>query len=919
MPSTFRVATILLANALLVAAIAIFAAGFFPYKAFIPGLATWQPDSLRVRRPPPFNKVVFMVVDALRSDFVYGNASNFHFTQSLVREGAAIPFTGHASPPTITMPRVKAITTGSVPSFVDLVLNFAESDTTSTLATQDSWLAQLRAKGTGNLLMYGDDTWLRLFPGFFDRADGTTSFFVSDFTEVDNNVTRHVDTELKNDDWTAMTFHYLGLDHIGHKTGPGGPNMPAKQAEMDGIVKRVYQAIQSEAHLSSTLLVLLGDHGMNEAGNHGANSAGEVSTALTFISPKLKNAFLGSACPIEPEKDFSFYRTVEQSDLAPTLAAFLDFPVPLNNLGRIIPRMLALWSDPADRYSLLYENARQISRIAHATFPKEFDNISSLDDDACATALSDAQEIACLWTEIERTHAAHAADDFDSEIAALFLDRFLRKAQNALSGTASNYDTNKLLIGSIISLSALVLAISPLLTSSTGQLATLSSLFFLLLNTLYAITMFASSYVEEEHQFWYWFSGLYLSLLTLKTSRFHDPSHSSRHVGAAGALALTVLLSGLTKRWRTTGQKYAGAPSLLTTLVLPNPYLLWTLIFVTYSVHSRNLSARATSWLQSRHLGALPVLVSMSTLVFKIAFTAADAPELVRSVLPLRPVLQLTQGYPLLNLARLAFFGLVQLLACAIYYEIPWRGGQQQQQQQQRQQQRPQRPSASGFLPVFHDVLALFLIMQTRTENIPLFLVWYAQVRLLEVSPALRHLSATELGLLGLVMQFVAFFAMGGTNAISSVDLSSAYNGVGGYNVVAVGVLTFAGNWAGPVWWSVATARLLVGKAALAVGEDEIEEGAGEVRGKEVPAAGSVSRRGEGRVRQVAFDHFVRLTVFAASSTCAVMVACFVLREHLFIWTVFSPKYLYMVAWVLAQHLIVNGLLVTGGLCLSRW
>lgn len=84
------------------------------------------------------------------------------------------------------MPRVKAITTGSVPSFVDLVLNFAESDDTSTLSTQDSWLAQLKAKGDRGLVMYGDDTWLRLFPGFFRRADGTTSFFVSvspsDFT-----------------------------------------------------------------------------------------------------------------------------------------------------------------------------------------------------------------------------------------------------------------------------------------------------------------------------------------------------------------------------------------------------------------------------------------------------------------------------------------------------------------------------------------------------------------------------------------------------------------------------------------------------------------------------------------------------------------------------------------------------------------
>lgn len=76
------------------------------------------------------------------------------------------------------MPRLKAITTGSVPSFLDVILNIAESDTSSTLAYQDTWLAQLKATG-GRLVMYGDDTWLKLFPGMFDRADGTTSFFVS--------------------------------------------------------------------------------------------------------------------------------------------------------------------------------------------------------------------------------------------------------------------------------------------------------------------------------------------------------------------------------------------------------------------------------------------------------------------------------------------------------------------------------------------------------------------------------------------------------------------------------------------------------------------------------------------------------------------------------------------------------------------
>lgn len=39
---------------------------------------------------------------------------------------------------------------------------------------------------------------------------------------MDNNVTRHLPEELKRDDWNTVILHYLGLDHIGHKTGPRG-------------------------------------------------------------------------------------------------------------------------------------------------------------------------------------------------------------------------------------------------------------------------------------------------------------------------------------------------------------------------------------------------------------------------------------------------------------------------------------------------------------------------------------------------------------------------------------------------------------------------------------------------------------------------------------------------------------------------
>jgi len=112
---------------------------------------------------------------------------------------------------------------------------------------------------------------------------------------------------------------------------------------MDGIVAQVYTAMTTYEHLSSTLLVLCGDHGMNDAGNHGASSPGETSPALVFISPKLGQIAKDVASPAPFEEDFGYYTKVEQSDLAPTLGALLGFPVPRNNLGALIIDFLPFW------------------------------------------------------------------------------------------------------------------------------------------------------------------------------------------------------------------------------------------------------------------------------------------------------------------------------------------------------------------------------------------------------------------------------------------------------------------------------------------------------------------------------------------------------------------------------------------------
>ena len=60
------------------------------------------------------------------------------------------------------------------------------------------------------------------------------------------------------------------------------------------------------------------------------------------------------------------------------------------------------------------------------------------------------------------------------------------------------------------------------------------------------------------------------------------------------------------------------------------------------------------------------------------------------------------------------------------------------------------------------------------------------------------------------------------------------------------------------------------------------------------------------------FTHITLLSSFTCLSVLSTQIACTVLRDHLFIWTVFSPKYLFVVAGSVGMHLGVN--VLVGGM-----
>ncbi|XP_017777458.1 PREDICTED: GPI ethanolamine phosphate transferase 2-like [Nicrophorus vespilloides] len=148
---------------------------------------------------PRIERLIFVIIDALREDFV--TLDNMPFTYQENNRILKVK----VEAPTVTLPRIKALTTGGIPQFVDIILNLG-----ATTKCDDSFLDRAKAAGL-NMIFFGDDTWIRMYPDLFMRMDGTTSFFVNDFKEVDDNVTRHLDEEMLNDDWDIMFLHYLGF------------------------------------------------------------------------------------------------------------------------------------------------------------------------------------------------------------------------------------------------------------------------------------------------------------------------------------------------------------------------------------------------------------------------------------------------------------------------------------------------------------------------------------------------------------------------------------------------------------------------------------------------------------------------------------------------------------------------------------
>ncbi|KAJ2344613.1 major facilitator super transporter protein, partial [Coemansia sp. RSA 2618] len=771
------------------------------------------------------------------------------YTQELLRSGMALGFTAKAQAPTVTMPRIKALMTGTVPSFLDAVLNIAESDTSSSLAHQDNLLWQLRHHGGKEINMFGDDTWLRLFPDMFSRTDGTSSFYVADTVEVDTNVTRHVRPELEREGWGVVVLHYLGLDHIGHLAGPRSPLMRPKQREMDDVVRAVHgivaaqdrERMAADAHAKPTLVVVLGDHAMNEIGNHGGNSRLETSTAFVFIGPGVGGR------PMADRGRNALSRLladeVQQSSLVPSLALLFGVPIPKNNLGLPLPALLGGYSD-RERLHGLQTAAAQIYGVVcaneHSAGAVDLHEITARPAGYAAADCSriDAvgSRLQCKYESALATHRMAALGGESSDAERAYYE-FMELASAHLSRTSSGYDLRLMGAGMVL-MAAAVLGFAVLCQSSGMPLVHAKgrrlavSLPAAAMWITYLVSTLSSSLIEEEHQFWYFW------VQTLLALRLATHGGQWRTLSQMGAFRIV-------RAWNQTGQFWAGEPDVRQYLNVPeNAWIVWVLAAATiaavngaaWALHRQH--PRAALW--SRTYRGLLAYASVCVLAYHVDRSheglSLGVWQAVRACVP---------G----DSARLAqaVYLLTALLAAASCAGLRRAGAHV-----------APLDALTGMMPL--------LLLLSRPHNFAVFGLFFAIFALFfPASPADAQshgpLQASRVLVL-FALAHASFFALGNSNSLASIDLSNAYAGVSRYNEALVGVLVFIGSWAGPLWWAVAGLVLVALDTA----------------------------RQQQRLRVRVRGLLAAAHLWQASMLLAISGVATAMRSHLFVWSVFSPR-----------------------------
>ncbi|XP_067677597.1 GPI ethanolamine phosphate transferase 2-like [Haliotis asinina] len=930
--------------------LSVFLKGFFPLKQGLKGFAKLEDspvvpgDTDNSVPSGRYDRLIVVVIDALRADFVLASQTYMPFLKEMIRDRHVLSLTAKVHSPTVTLPRIKALTTGGIPGFVDVVLNFGSSS-----LDEDNIISQLKRAGK-ELVFYGDDTWMKLFPDHFDRTDGTTSFFVTDYTEVDMNVTRHLPEEMTLDDWDVMVLHYLGLDHIGHLDGPRSPLISPKLFEMDNVLQKLYQAMRqwSEERDLTSLMMVCGDHGMSDQGGHGGASPGETNVPVIFLSPSLHD--------VVPGLDLTSRGSIMQIDVAPTLAALTGIPIPRNNLGEIVAPTLVGYS-LEDKVRLMQLNAHQVSGLLER-------NVADVEKE---TGYRHYQQVMIRhsdWLKTKSTNLSRTSWEMIGNRLVKEYGNAVQEMRSRVSETSTHYDLYGMAVGivliSLILLFLLLVSVSDMstlklstnrmavcliccipvvlghMTMCTSQfrsdflcttsilvlpvqlitmtavvMATLFVVMFLIRyrgrimclrmscvgwmflsgSVLYTLSLLSSSFVEEEHQTWYFYITTLHAVIICnficvvcsqavsqkagrtgafdryeqstnslnvhkphKDTCYHEMNnqnetiHSSTSsitwwtsVTSVAAIFVVLMLCRTLRRWNQTGDKWRTVPDIGDWLVRPeNKSALSAAVVMSM------LCLVITRWRSS-------CLVQSSCNI--IAVISAYCSKAATGVIVFPGVYSgMTKG---ISEAQVTY--LIILLSLILLLR-QWKNHREDPGYQ-----------TAGLWSGLQTIWLLVMMLLLRPHNSALVamvaavesLVSNHMISVVKLRPAFLTLYCLWMGQ-------AAFFFQGNSNSLSTVDVAAGYVGLHEYNPLLIGLLMCLSTYAGPIFWMISLLKY------ISMTDGNLDD---------------ISRN-----KKLKVGHQEAAMIILMSRGLPLCVYCVLVtieRYHLFVWTVFSPKLLY--------------------------
>jgi len=237
-----------------------------------------------------------------------------------------------------------------------------------------------------------------------------------------------------------------------------------------------------------------------------------------------------------------------------------------------------------------------------------------------------------------------------------------------MSSTASNYNVSRLCLGLAVTGIAVLLVSRTVFHECTRSAHTGLFLAFMIIG--YGSMMFASSYVEEEQQFWYWIWSGWMLYLHVRFAASRPSARSN--MGSLPARYPALATFGLAisqrilRRWNQTGQKFAAEPDIARAFFPDHPAIFWGLVILTYVDAGWHLSKSLPSAALLR-LSAL--ILTALAFMFKLNFVAADSPELLVGSFVSRAVEAWPDIFSLVWQARFVFGGLACCALLAFFIE----------------------------------------------------------------------------------------------------------------------------------------------------------------------------------------------------------------------------------------------------------